>query len=64
MSVLTCLDGEYCFSRVSIGVPVVLGNEGVEKIVELELSNQSKQKLEKFIAVVEEALTMLKRLTL
>jgi malate dehydrogenase len=31
MSVSTCLDGEYGFSQVSIGVPVVLDREGAEK---------------------------------
>ncbi len=43
MSVSTCLDGEYGSSEVSIGVPVVLGKEGVEKIIELELSQLSQR---------------------
>jgi malate dehydrogenase len=60
MSVSTCLDGEYGFSQVSIGVPVVLGREGVERILELELTNQSKQRLEKSVAVIKEALAMLR----
>ena len=38
MSVSTCLEGEYDQSCVSIGVPVVLGKQGVEKIIELDLS--------------------------
>jgi len=60
MSVSTCLDGEYGFSDVSIGVPVVLGKTGVEKIIELELSNQSKERFEKSVAVVKEAIAALK----
>jgi malate dehydrogenase len=60
MSVSTCLDGEYGFSDVSIGVPVVLGKGGVEKIIELELSNQSKERFGKSVAVVKEAIAMLK----
>jgi len=60
MSVSTCLDGEYGFSDVSIGVPVVLGKGGVEKIIELELSNQSKERFGKSVALVKEAIVMLK----
>jgi malate dehydrogenase len=60
MSVSTCLDGEYGFSDVSIGVPVVLGKSGVEKIIELELSNQSKDRFDKSVAVVKEAIAALK----
>ena len=60
MSVSTCLDGEYGFSDVSIGVPVVLGKSGVEKIFELELSNQAKDRFDKSVAVVKEAIAALK----
>ena len=60
MSVSTCLDGEYGFSDVSIGVPVVLGKSGVEKIIELELSNQAKDRFDKSVAVVKEAIAALK----
>jgi malate dehydrogenase len=60
MSVSTCLCGEYGFSDVSIGAPVVLGKEGVEKIIELELSSQSKELFAKSVAVVKDALAMLK----
>ena len=60
MSVSTCLDGEYGFSDVSIGVPVVLGKSGVEKIIELELSSQSQERFAKSVAAVKEALAMLK----
>ena len=51
---------EYGFSDFSIGVLGVLGKGGVEKIVELELSNQSKERFGKSIAVVNEAIAMLK----
>ena len=60
MSVSTCLDGEYGYSDVSIGVPVVLGKSGVEKIIELELSNQTKERFDKSVAVVKEAIAALK----
>lgn len=60
MSVSTCLCGEYGFSDVSIGVPVVLGKEGVEKILELELSDQARESFAKSVATVKEAIEALK----
>ena len=60
MSVSTCLCGEYGASGVSIGVPVVLGKEGVEKIIELELSEKTKERFTKSIAVVKDAIAALK----
>jgi len=41
-------------------VPVVLGKSGVEKIIELELSNQAKEHFSKSVAVVKEAIAALK----
>ncbi len=60
MSVSTCLGGEYGFWDVSIGVPVVLGKEGVEKIIELELSSESRERFSKSVAVVKDAIAALK----
>ena len=60
MSVSTCLSGEYGFSDVSIGVPVVIGKQGVEKIIELELSNETKERFGKSVAVVKDAIASLK----
>jgi malate dehydrogenase len=60
MSVSTCLDGEYGFEDVSIGVPVVLGKRGVEEIIELDLSNQARELFEKSVAVVKEAISALR----
>ena len=60
MSVSTYLNGEYGFSDVSIGVPVVIGKKGVEKIIELELSSEAKERFAKSVAAVKEALAALK----
>lgn len=59
MSVSTCLNGEYGHSDVSLGVPAVLGKAGVEKILELELSSQSKERFDKSAAAVKEAIAKL-----
>jgi len=60
MSVSTCPSGEYGCSDYSIGVPVVLGKNGVEKILELKLSPESKQRFEKSVAKIKAAIAALK----
>ena len=39
------LDGEYGLTDLCIGVPVILGRNGVKKIVELDLNDLETQKL-------------------
>jgi malate dehydrogenase len=36
------LDGEYGFKNIYAGVPVIIGKNGVEKIIELDLSSEEK----------------------
>jgi malate dehydrogenase len=60
MSLSTCPQGEYSCSAVSIGVPVVLGKNGVEKIVELKLSSESQMLFEKSVVKVKKAIATLK----
>jgi malate dehydrogenase len=60
MSVSTCLDGEYGHSCVSIGVPVIIGKEGVDKVLELDLSPQAKQLFDNSVTKVKEAIAALK----
>ncbi len=59
MSVSTCPSGEYGCSNYSIGVPVVLGKNGVERIIELELASESKQRFEKSIETIKTAVAQL-----
>lgn len=40
------LEGEYGLDDICIGVPVILGANGIEKIVEIELDQVEKEKLE------------------
>ena len=39
----TLLEGEYGLNDICIGVPVILGRNGIEKIVELELTDAEKE---------------------
>ena len=41
----TLLDGEYDLNDICIGVPVILGKEGIEEIVTINLSDAEKEKL-------------------
>ena len=45
LSVTTPLEGEYGLTNLSIGVPVILGKNGIEQIIELNLSTESKERL-------------------
>jgi malate dehydrogenase len=60
MSVSTCPQGEFSCSAVSIGVPVVLGKNGVERIIELRLSEESQQRFDKSVATIKQAIAALK----
>ena len=40
------LDGEYGLNDLCIGVPVVLGKNGIESIVEIELSDAEKAQMQ------------------
>lgn len=56
MSVSTYLQGEYGFSDVSIGVPVVLGGNGIKRILELELMPKTKKLFEKSVSTIKQAI--------
>ncbi|MEW9500652.1 malate dehydrogenase [Jeotgalibacillus marinus] len=43
------LEGEYGFEGIYLGVPTVLGGNGIEKIVELELTSDEKSQLQKSV---------------
>jgi malate dehydrogenase len=40
------LNGEYGLDDICIGVPVILGKNGIEEIVEIELSDAEKAKMQ------------------
>ena len=41
----TMLDGEYGLNDICIGVPVILGKDGIEKIINIPLSSAEKTKM-------------------
>lgn len=56
MSVSTILQGEYGFSGVSIGVPCILGKNGVEKILELRLDAKAREDFENSAKITKDAI--------
>jgi malate dehydrogenase len=59
MSVSTCPQGEYSCSAVSIGVPVVLGKNGVEKIITLKLAEESQKRFNYSVETIKQAIAAL-----
>jgi len=59
MSVSTYLQGEYGVSDVSIGVPVVLGRNGVERILQLRLKPETCKQFEKSVRTISGAISQL-----
>jgi malate dehydrogenase len=54
------LDGEYGYKDITVGVPVVLGSNGVEKIIELDLDEQTKEKFKISVDSIQEGIDILK----
>jgi malate dehydrogenase len=53
------LDGEYGYSNVSIGVPVVLGKNGIEKIIEIELNDNLKESFDISVKTIKDSIKIL-----
>ena len=59
---VTYLQGEYGIENLFIGVPVKLGSEGVEEIIEIRLTDQESEALRKSAQAVQGLVDDLKRL--
>jgi malate dehydrogenase len=57
--VSTLLEGEYGCDDVCIGVPAIVGSEGVKKIIELKLDSSEQEIFNKGINSVKEAIKAL-----
>ena len=56
------LNGEYGIKDLYLGVPVVIGKNGVEKIIELDLSKEEKGNFEKSIKEVKDLFLSAKKI--
>ncbi|MFD2829102.1 malate dehydrogenase [Corticicoccus populi] len=57
---IALLDGEYGYNDVYLGVPTILGENGIEKIVELDLTDSEKAELQVSKESVEKVMKVLK----
>jgi malate dehydrogenase len=48
------LEGEYGYKDLYMGVPIIIGAEGMERVVEIELSADEKKMLETSATAVRE----------
>jgi malate dehydrogenase len=62
--VCALLDGEYGMNNVYLGVPAVLGKNGLEKIIELKLNDDEKALLEASSVAVKEVMDVLDNMNL
>lgn len=53
------LNGEYGYHDIYLGVPVLLGGNGIEKIIEVDLTLEEKRMLDKSASSVRDVLTLL-----
>ena len=56
------LEGEYGIDGVYLGVPVILGKNGIEKVIELQLNDEEKQLLEDSRGHVKEVMDALDKI--
>jgi len=57
-----CLDGEYGINNLFIGVPVKLGENGVEEIIEIKLTDLEQEALNRSANAVQTLVDDMKRL--
>ncbi len=55
----TIPDGEYGLKEISLGLPIILGNNGMEKIIELDLDETEKKNLFDAAATIRSAISKL-----
>ena len=56
------LNGEYGVNNLYAGVPVIIGNDGVEKVIELKLSEEERNNFDKSIKAVRELFDAAKKI--
>lgn len=60
LPVIALLEGEYGYDGLFMGVPVILGGGGIEKVLDLELTPDEKAALDKSAASVRSVISMLR----
>ena len=55
------LNDEYGYNDITVGVPVVLGKNGVEKILEIDMNEELKEKFANSVKSVQCGINVLKQ---
>ena len=58
------LNGEYGFKEIYAGVPVIIGKNGVEKIVEINLNDEEKKNFANSVESVKKLFEVAKKIDL
>ena len=56
------LDGQYGAKDIYAGVPVIVGENGVEKIIELDLNSEEKKNFDKSVEAVKDLFDAAKKI--
>lgn len=59
LCISACLEGEYDVKDLCLGVPAIIGANGVEKVIELQLTLEEKQEFDESMTVISEAVKIL-----
>jgi malate dehydrogenase len=63
-TVVSCsvlLNGEYGYSDVTVGVPVVLGRNGIKQVIQMTLSTKTKEKFQTSVESIQEGIDILNK---
>jgi len=60
--VCTLLEGEYGVKNLFVGVPAILGANGVEKVIELDLTPEERKALQRSVAEVDKTCSEVNRM--
>lgn len=59
LCISACLEGEYGVKDLCLGVPAIIGANGIEKVIELQLTLEEKQEFDESMTVISEAVKIL-----
>jgi len=59
LCISACLQGEYGVKDLCLGVPAIIGANGIEKVIELQLTLEEKQEFDESMTVISEAVKIL-----
>jgi len=63
-TVVSCsvrLNGEYGYENVTVGVPVILGKNGVEEIIPMTLGTKTREKFKRSVESIKEGIAILEK---